>query len=385
MHGVLLVLLWLLAVTGIVLFARWLSHLLRQTNLPTDTQVLILVAFVGVFIVAIFSYLWDVDTQPTQTTAVTQTSNVIPNDPLDAFESTAYPDLHELRKRMLMEIAALDQFANQVQSWATQIPNQQWFLRKLLDMRWERLTQLRKNYQAVDLRRREFWLHYNAGQNAHVRKMFDSEAIKLQQSIRDALGESLMAQQQEVDYIQMYLKDCITLLHQTTLPPTPNSKTKVKSTKMLTFPSAAIPAFQVYSTQRTQALSQWLTQHQENSIVTHINQLRQDEAQIRAKIAYILEYRKLNKDLTEQINQLVEQWNEALKYNQYAQYRLLFSSEALQLLESLIITTNPKDVTALVLALRKQAPLLWQAAEQERMVAEFSYQPEAEYPSKTKR
>ena len=388
LHGVLLLLLWLTAAAGIFFFARWLSQFLRQTHLPTDMQVLILVSFVGLLIVATLNFLWETAPNSPRTTPPTQATNPhsSPNtpanaQPLDAFESQAYPELYGLRQQMLAQLNALDQFVTNVKTWATQMPAQRPFLQKILDIRWEQRKQLKQAYHEIDMSRREFWLHYHAGQNAHVRKMFDTEAERLQQRIQDALGASRKAQWQEEVVIQDFLRDCGTLLKQKSLPTTKPTKTNPKP-----FSSPYIPSFEAYSDKNYRYLHTWLTQRQENGIVSYLEQLRQEEAQIRGKIAYILEYRKLNSDLTAQINALIKRWNEALKFNQYAQYRLLFATEALAVTEHLSAPNaanqarpNQEDAIGLVTQIRQQAPQLLQDVQQERMIAEFSYQPEVEH------
>lgn len=384
LHGVLLLLLWLIAAAGIFFFARWLSQFLRQTELSTDIQVLVLVSFVGLLIVATLNFLWEYSssTSPKSQPRHATSSNTPTNaQPLDAFESQAYPELYGLRQQILAELNALDQFVTNVKTWAMQMPAQRLFLQKILDIRWERRKQLKKAYHEIDMSRREFWLHYHAGQNAHVRKMFDTEAERLQRRIQDALGASRKAQWQEEAVIQDFLRDCGTLLKQKSLPTTKPTKTNPKP-----FSSPYIPSFEVYSNKNYRQLHAWLTQRQEQGILNHLEQLRQEETQIRGKIAYILEYRKLNGDLTEQINALVKRWNEALKFNQYAQYRLLFATEALAvtaLLSAPDTSTqarpNQEDAISLIIQVRQHAPQLLQDAQQERMVAEFSYQPEVEH------
>ena len=384
LHGVLLLLLWLIAAAGIFFFARWLSQFLRQTELSTDIQVLVLVAFVGLLIVATLNFLWEYAANPSAKPRVRHaaSSNTPTNaQPLDAFESQAYPELYGLRQQMLAQLNALDQFVTNVQAWATQMPAQRQFLQRVLDIRWERRKQLKQAYHEIDMSRREFWLHYHAGQNTHVRKMFDTEAERLQQRIKDALGASRKAQWQEEAVIQDFLRDCGTLLKQKSLPTVKPTKTNPKP-----FSSPYIPSFEAYGERNYRALHTWLTQRQENGILSNLEQLRQEEAQIRGKIAYILEYRKLNSDLSEQISSLVKRWNEALKFNQYAQYRLLFATEALAvtaLLSAPDASTqarpNQEDAISLVIQIRQHAPQLLQAAQQERMVAEFSYQPEVEH------
>ncbi|MEN9501454.1 MAG: hypothetical protein RI964_739 [Pseudomonadota bacterium] len=390
LHGVFLLLLWLIAVAGIFFAARWLSRFLRQTQLPTDIQVLILVAFVGLLFIATLNILWgntpDKNTSAPHANPALLTTNAAkttqPNNltALDAFESAAYPALYGLRQQMLAQLNTLDQFVNQVPRWATQMPAQRQFLQKILDIRWERRKKLKAAYHAIDMSRREFWVHYNAGQNAHVRKMFDSEALHLQKSIQNALGDSREAQQAEIAVIADYLYDCGTLLKQKTLPPTVKTSSKIQGKA---FSSPYIPTFEVYGETNYRTLRAWLIQHQENGIVSNLEQLRQEETQIRSKIGYILEYRQLNTDLTTQVNQLVIRWNDALKFNQYTQYRLLFATEALALTEILGApnNANQEDAISLVIQVRSQAAILLQDAQQERLVAEFSYQPDIEHRS----
>ncbi|OQX07283.1 MAG: hypothetical protein BWK73_28555 [Thiothrix lacustris] len=376
-YGLLLFILWLVTATGIVLFTRWLSRFLSQFKLPNDTRLLILIAFTGVLVIAALNFLWKQgNRQPTPPVAVAEVTTD-PQQPntelnLETYESATYPELYGLRQDMLTQINALHAFFGKVGEWAEQMPAQRRFLQTIIDLRWARQQQLRKAYQDIDRSRREFWLHYRTGEDRHVRTMFDDEAQRLQKRIQDALGDSREFQLAETEAVREHLRDAETLLKAAKLP-------KPKKGQRLN------TVFQPYSDQRRQTLFAELTERQETSITSNLTQLQHEETQIRTKLAYMVEYQKVNTDLLETTNDLILEWNKALIYNQYAQYRLLFATEALEISVLLGLTTDSRDYTWLLKQLRELAPDILAQAEEERRVAAYSYNPEVDHSNRQAR
>lgn len=375
-HGLLLFILWLATAAGIVFFVRWLSGFLSKFKLPNDTRLLILIAFTGVLVIAALNFLWKQgNSEPTPPVDTESTAN--PQKPkteldLETYESTTYPELYGLRQDMLKQMTELQTFFGNVREWAEQMPAQRRFLQTIIDLRWSQQQQLRKAYQEIDRSRREFWLHYHTGEDRHVRTMFDEEAQRLQQRIQDALGDSREFQLAETEAIREHLREAETLLKATKLP-------KPKKGQNLN------TVFQPYSDQHRQTLLTTLAQRQETSITSNLTQLQHEETQIHTKLAYMVEYQKVNTDLLETTNDLILEWNKALIYNQYAQYRLLFAAEALEISVLLGVTTNSRNYAWLLKQLRELAPSILAQAEEERRVAAYSYNPEVDHSNRKSR
>ena len=369
-HGLVLFLLWLVTATGLFLFVRWLSRFLGKFSLPPDTRLLILISFSGVMLVAALNFLWEQGTavpspQAEANNDPTNTQQAPPENTLEFYESTTYPDLYGLRQEMLKQLQDLHTFFQQVGTWADQMPAQRRFLQSVIDIRWEQRKQLQQAYQAIDRSLRAFWLHYRTGEDRHVRKMFDEEALRLQKRIQGALGDSREFQLAEADTIRQYLKAADDLLKASKLPK-PKKGQKPNS------------VFLPYNQQNSQIIIDSLTRRQENTVLANLNQLQQEEKQIREKLAYMLQYQEINTDLQTETNDLILTWNTALIYNQYAQYRLLFASEALDMTLLLGVSPNNRDYAWLLKELRELSPAILAQADEERNVAAYSYNPEVD-------
>ena len=359
---------WVLAAVGLFLFAQWLNTFLRQNfNLATDMQMLIVLAFTGILGILMFASLWDWHSSPNTSVTPNPTPvavNVPVNQPsLDAlsqFEQETYPDLANLRTTMLKQLQTLNSFVTNVGSMAQQMPHQRPFLQRIVDNRWERKTQLSKAYQTIDKSRRTFWMYYQTGENQYVRKMFDNEANRLKNTIQDALGESLKSAQAEASLVTEQIDKASQQL------------------KQATFPKNAKHVFTAYSDANSQLVAHWLQQQQESTLLIAVNQLRQEENKIRERIRYVQAYRQNNPDLREQVNTLLTEWQQALIYNQYAQYRLLFAIETLVVMQQLGYSSDQRQLLGLHADLHTQAPAIVNQAIEARSSAEYSYQPDIE-------
>jgi hypothetical protein len=368
-HGLVLFILTLAILTGVFLFARWLSRFLQKFELPPDTRVLILISFVGVLLVASLNFIWQRSassppTPPEQTGKTGEDGQPITELDLDTYESTAFPELHVQRKDMVKQLEDLHNFFAHVRDWADQMPAQRRFLQTIIDIRWKQDQQLRKAYQTIDRSRREFWMHYRTGEDHYVRQMFAEEAVRLQKRIQEALGDSRNAQLDEADAINWHVHQAVELLQ----------------TAKLTKPKPGKPyPFQPYSEENRQRLLEMLTRQQENSILTNLSHLYNSETQIRKKIAYIMEYRQINTDLQSEVGDLIITWNDALIYNQYAQYRILFGVEVLELIQQLGVTPASRDYAWLLEKLRELSPKVVAQDEEERKTAAYSYNPDVDH------
>lgn len=372
-HGIVLTFLWLAAAAGIFLFARWLNQFIDRFELEPDMRVLVMISFIGMMLVGIFTFLWRLEAP----SPPTPPANNNPQQPktetdLESFEATAYPELFGLRQQIIKQLTDLNKFFQQIENWAREMPNQRPFLQKIVNIRWEQREKLREAYGKIDLSRQEFWLHYHTGSDRHVREMFDGEALRLQKRIQDALGTSLEYQQTEEDSIHDHLVAAGELLKGET-----KGKTKSKSKTRQTTP--ALPAFEPYTEENRQTLIQWLNQRQETTVLAQLQQLQQEESNIRGKMAYIVEYQKVSTDLAEPIKELFDAWNQALNYNLYAQYRMLFATEALGLTLRLGTALDDRNLARLHSQLRELSPKVREDALEERRSAEYSYQPEKDH------
>lgn len=365
-YGLILFITWLAAATGLFLFIRWLSRFLSKFNLPNDIRLLILIGFSGVMLVAALSFLWRQGAK--EPSVPTEASTGSPKKPqteldLETYESTTYPELYGLRQEMLKQLANLHTFFGKITVWADLMPTQRPFLQTIIDIRWEQSKQLQAAYDAIDRSRRAFWLHYHTGEDKHVRTMFNDEAVRLQKRIQDALGDSREFQLAEADAIHTYLQKVDTLLKDPELPKPKRGQ-------------APNTVFTPYSDQNRQTLLNVLTTKQENSILPNLHQLQQEEQRIREKLAYMLQYQQVNTDLLEETKDLILAWNDALIYNQYAQYRILFATEALETTSLLGIAPNNRDYAWLLKELRELAPSILAQAQTERDIAAYSYNPD---------
>ena len=370
-YGLVLFLLWLATATGLFLFVRWLSRFLIKFNLPNDTRLLILIAFSGVMLVAALNFLWKQEvkqpTPPTTNSSTAPDSTADAQQPqteinLDTYESTTYPDLYGLRQEMIKQLQDLNTFFAQINDLAERLPAQRRFLQDIIDIRWERRKQLQQAYQAIDRSRSAFWLHYHTGEDHFVRKMFAEEAVRLQKRIQDGLGDSREFQLAEAEAISKHLRAADDLLKAAKLP-TPQKGQSINT------------IFRPYSDQNRQTLIELLTRKQENSILVNLKQLQQEEKRVYDKLAYMQQYQQINTDLQEETYSLILAWNQALIYNQYAQYRILFATEALE--TTLLLGEAPanRDYAWLLKELRELSPSILAQAVEERNVAAFSYNP----------
>jgi hypothetical protein len=365
---------WVLAAVGLFLFAQWLNTFLRQNfNLPNDMQMLIVLAFTGILGILMFASLWTwrSDKPPTNQVPTSVAINVqaAPAPKIDAltqFEQETYPDLANLRQSMLQQLQSLQGFFAKVLPLGEQMPHQRPFLQRIVDNRWARKTQLTKAYQNIDKSRRTFWMYYQTGENQYVRKMFDNEANRLKNTIQDALGESLKSEQAEQVLVNEQIDKASQQLKQNKLPKTNKAP------------------FQPYTDANSQLLAQWLNQQQESTILIALNQLRQEESKIRERIRYVQAYQRTNPDLREQVNTLLSEWQNALIYNQYAQYRLLFAVETLVITQQIGYSADLRPLVGLRTEARSQAPELVNQAIEVRSSAEYSYQPEIERKYRSK-
>ena len=367
-YGLVLFLLWLVAGISIVLFARWLHRFLATSELSTDLQVLLLVAIVGVVLLGILNFLWKLGASQaiSPPTSVTEATT---KPTLDSFEQKNYPDLYALRQQLLQQLTLLDNFFQRIPAEAEQMPTQKRFLQKIVDIRWAQRQQLRKAYYEVDRSRREFWLHYQTVGNNYVLEKYHEEVKRLTRLIKEALGDSHKARQQETDTLHDYILDMGELLNN----PTPPKQKRSKIT------NKAVPVFQPYAPQNAQQVIDGLKQLQAQGIIDNILKLQTDEQVMRGKIADMLAYRRANQDLAQEVHDLVILWNETLIANQYAQYRLLAPAETIEMLIRLKLAFDQRDIDWLYTQLQLQAPEIVQQAFAERQIVEYSYNPATEH------
>lgn len=366
----------ILLLAGIYLLVRWLNQYLDRFALSPESRVLVMVSAISaVLLIAVPLLLRPGDSSSASSSPDAGSSPAQAEQNLDDFEKNAYPDLSGLRQQMIKQGQQLNEFFRILPEWVREMPNQHPFLQRIIDIRWEQRLQLQQAYADIDRSRREFWLHYHAGSDQHVREMFDKEAIRLQQRIQDALGKSLKATHTEGDVIADYLTETGDLLESKA-----GSKNQGKGKRQATVPAVQLPPpFKPYGEANQQRLLEWLSVRQENGLLQQIRELQQEEQKIRGKISYILEFQQVNTDLSEPVRELVESWNNALIHNQYAQYRLLFATEVMELALRLGVAIDDRYLVRLHSRLQELAPQVVKTAIAERHNAEYSYQPEADH------
>lgn len=355
-----MILLWILAATGMFLFARWILMFTAHLHLPSDMRAFVFVGFMAVVGLAVFSFLWKFSgagaAPPTPTPV---TAPATPS--LAAFEQANYPEFYGIRTDMESQLQTLNQFfAKDVYQWVKEMPAQRAFLQKLVDIRWPQRQALQKAYKDINQSRLTFWLYYKASPNEVVRGKFDAEVQRLTQNSKDALGNSSDARHKEEQAWHDHLDEAITLLQQ------------AKITK----PKVGL-AFRPYAPEESEALHQWLMKKQESDLLIYLGEINQNEQLILERVRSGEDFQSKNPNVSQPAQEFINDWKSALEYNQYARYRILFAVEIIRLAGYLQIPAEDGDLLHLQTQLGTYAPQILQQAHDEILVAEHSYQPKS--------
>lgn len=370
-------LLWLLAAAGIVLFTRWLRGFLSRFDFNKETKLLIMIAFTGVMIFGVMNFLWklsDRKNQPSQANTE-ETAQLEPTE-LDAFVASNYRTLHDYHNSLKQRLTELHTFLYQdVKKWAKASPHQRDFLQNILDIRWESYKELTEANKIVDLSLREFWIHYQTGQNRYVAKVFEEEASELVDKIKDAQAFDNTAEKSEKEETEKLLTTARHQLENQDIPRDPKNRKKEQ-------------VFQPYSEKNQQILLDWLQARQdEGTLISSLEILADNQNHIERNLKLINDYLKeeANRDLREPLQKIIQQWQDLGHYNLYAQYQILYAVEAEYIVEKLAgqppspnapPIQQSKASQQLYVRLREVAPLIAHRAKSRRIEeVEQSYSP----------
>ena len=365
-------LLWLVAGFGVIVFAVWLSRFLDRFALEPDTRLLAMIAFVGVVLFGVLNFLWSNDAPPPHTTANLPQQTQEPND-LNGVLNAHFPELQQYRTGLKARLGELQQFFNAASRGAQQFPHQVKFLQNLVDIHWVSHVELKKVDTAVDLSLNEFWLHYTTGEQDYVILRFQPEAATLTEQIKTALSFDNTGFNTEQVEIQKLLTQAMRQLEYNDIPLDPKNRKKPI-------------AFAAYTAQNQQMLLEWLQQRQEQTLLSSLISLQNNQQQINSKLQHIQDYVKNagSNALAQAMQKVIVLWQHLSLYNQYAQYQVLFAVES-EYLQAQLQTFHPQRVPdqrtlAMVQQLHAQllqtAPQIAQRAQARRVEeVERSYSP----------
>lgn len=361
------------------MFARWLRGFLIRFDFSKETKLLIMIAFVGVMIFGTMNFIWKLSDRneqprPRQPDSEETEATAEPTE-LDDFVAKNYRALNDYRNSLKQRLTELHAFLyKDVKEWAKNSPHQREFLQNILDIRWDSYKELAKANRIVDLSLREFWIHYQTGQNRYVAKVFEEEANALVDTIKDAQAFDNTADKGEREETDALLTNTRNQLENEDIPRDPKNRKKEQ-------------IFKPYSDKNRQMLLDWLQARQnEGTLISSLEILADNQSHIERNLKLIQDYLKddANRDLREPLQKIIEQWQELGRYNLYAQYQILFAVEAEYIVEKLAGKTPPnappiqpsKTRQQLYVRLREVAPLIAHRAKARRVdEVEQSYSP----------
>lgn len=384
-NGLFMTLLWLLAAAGIVFFVRWLNRFLKSNfDLSSDTQLLVMIAFTGLITLGTLNFLWNLDTG--QDTAASNTPDASQTEvsDLDQVLQEHFAELYAARMAVKKRLQELDTFFREVRQWAAASPKQAQFLQNIVDIRWDSYEELRQADQVVDRSLRQFWIHYHTGQKEYVIGKFRQQADHLLDRIKSAQAFDNTADQEEQEEIVALLKKTSQQLAHEDIPKTPKK------------PRQPID-FKPYSPENRQMLIDWLNRQQENmsTLTINLDDLQDNQRNIDETLQELQTFlaQKQNQDLVEPMQPTIRQWREVRRYNQYAEYQILYAIEVEYLLDKLLrenpapnadvrwAITNTRDLHAQLLEL---APRIANRA-RERRISDIGQSYEPVEPEKKRR
>ena len=385
-HGLFLAILWLLAGGGIFVFARWLGRVLDKFPLEPDTRRLIMIGFVGIVLFGTLNFVWRISHYTPQDTADSVTDSETPaigTDDADGLMQLHYPDLQAHRKNLKERRAALLNFFKDIQLWAQASPHHITFLQSLINIHWKSQEDLKEADEAVDLSVQELWIHYSTGEGDYVISRFKPEAEILVERIRDAQRFDNTGFKAEQTEVQDLLEQAQRQLAYTDIPADPKDRRKPQ-------------AFVAYTPENRKMLVDWLQQRQETTLLNALSQLDDNHHQITTKLQQLQTFMQQtdNRALYEALQKVIASWQDLSRYNQYADYQILFAAEVGLLLEKLSayhpkhISPNPRTLSLIQQlhdSLLQTAPEIARRAQIRRTEVERSYSPTSFIPPPAKR
>jgi len=385
-HGLFLAILWLLAGGGIFVFARWLGRVLDKFPLEPDTRRLIMIGFVGIVLFGTLNFVWRISHYTPQDTADSVTDSETPaigTDDADGLMQLHYPDLQAHRQNLKERRAALLNFFKDIQLWAQASPHHITFLQSLINIHWKSQEDLKEADEAVDLSVQELWIHYSTGEGNYVIGHFKPEAEILVERIRDAQRFDNTGFKAEQTEVQDLLEQAQRQLAYTDIPADPKDRRKPQ-------------AFVAYTPENRKMLVDWLQQRQETTLLNALSQLDDNHHQITTKLQQLQTFMQQtdNRALYEALQKVIASWQDLSRYNQYADYQILFAAEVGLLLEKLSayhpkhISPNPRTLSLIQQlhdSLLQTAPEIARRAQIRRTEVERSYSPTSFIPPPAKR
>ena len=385
-HGLFLAILWLLAGGGIFVFARWLGRVLDKFPLEPDTRRLIMIGFVGIVLFGTLNFVWRISHYTPQDTADSVTDSETPaigTDDANGLMQLHYPDLQAHRQNLKERRAALLNFFKDIQLWAQASPHHITFLQSLINIHWKSQEDLKEADEAVDLSVQELWIHYSTGEGDYVISRFKPEAEILVERIRDAQRFDNTGFKAEQTEVQDLLEQAQRQLAYTDIPADPKDRRKAQ-------------AFVAYTPENRKMLVDWLQQRQETTLLNALSQLDDNHHQITTKLQQLQTFMQQtdNRALYEALQKVIASWQDLSRYNQYADYQILFAAEVGLLLEKLSayhpkhISPNPRTLSLIQQlhdSLLQTAPEIARRAQIRRAEVERSYSPTSFIPPPAKR
>ena len=385
-HGLFLAILWLLAGGGIFVFARWLGRVLDKFPLEPDTRRLIMIGFVGIVLFGTLNFVWRISHYTPQDTAdsvIDSETPAIGTDDADGLMQLHYPDLQAHRQNLKERRAALLNFFKDIQLWAQASPHHITFLQSLINIHWKSQEDLKEADEAVDLSVQELWIHYSTGEGDYVISRFKPEAEILVERIRDAQRFDNTGFKAEQTEVQDLLEQAQRQLAYTDIPADPKDRRKPQ-------------AFVAYTPENRKMLVDWLQQRQETTLLNALSQLDDNHHQITTKLQQLQTFMQQtdNRALYEALQKVIASWQDLSRYNQYADYQILFAAEVGLLLEKLSayhpkhISPNPRTLSLIQQlhdSLLQTAPEIARRAQIRRTEVERSYSPTSFIPPPAKR
>lgn len=385
-HGLFLAILWLLAGGGIFVFARWLGRVLDKFPLEPDTRRLIMIGFVGIVLFGTLNFVWRISHYTPQDTADSVTDSETPaigTDDANGLMQLHYPDLQAHRQNLKERRAALLNFFKDIQFWAQASPHHITFLQSLINIHWKSQEDLKEADEAVDLSVQELWIHYSTGEGDYVISRFKPEAEILVERIRDAQRFDNTGFKAEQTEVQDLLEQAQRQLAYTNIPADPKDRRKPQ-------------AFVAYTPENRKMLVDWLQQRQETTLLNALSQLDDNHHQITTKLQQLQTFMQQtdNRALYEALQKVIASWQDLSRYNQYADYQILFAAEVGLLLEKLSayhpkhISPNPRTLSLIQQlhdSLLQTAPEIARRAQIRRTEVERSYSPTSFIPPPAKR
>ena len=385
-HGLFLAILWLLAGGGIFVFARWLGRVLDKFPLEPDTRRLIMIGFVGIVLFGTLNFVWRISHYTPQDTAdsvIDSETPAIGTDDANGLMQLHYPDLQAHRQNLKERRAALLNFFKDIQLWAQASPHHITFLQSLINIHWKSQEDLKEADEAVDLSVQELWIHYSTGEGDYVISRFKPEAEILVERIRDAQRFDNTGFKAEQTEVQDLLEQAQRQLAYTDIPADPKDRRKPQ-------------AFVAYTPENRKMLVDWLQQRQETTLLNALSQLDDNHHQITTKLQQLQTFMQQtdNRALYEALQKVIASWQDLSRYNQYADYQILFAAEVGLLLEKLSayhpkhISPNPRTLSLIQQlhdSLLQTAPEIARRAQIRRTEVERSYSPTSFIPPPAKR